>query len=233
MLSKKQYERVLQNDSLSVPQLRALQALYNFPNHAGTARQLAAVLGYQGLAGANSVIGSTGRYFAQQFGIAPPGGAARRKYWFNLIAAAEKIDIGWLWVMHKSLASALESSGRVDPSVGIELQVEELPAYTKHEEGSRLRVEVNIYERSREARRQCIAHYGAKCTVCGFDFERKYGVLGKGFIHVHHVLPLADIRESYLLDAIRDLRPVCPNCHAMIHSRHPALSLKELKSLLK
>jgi len=65
--------------------------------------------------------------------------------------------------------------------------------------------------------------------VCGFSFESAYGELGRDYIHVHHVLPLAEVNEEYEVDPIRDLRPVCPNCHAMLHRKSPALSVDELK----
>jgi len=60
-----------------------------------------------------------------------------------------------------------------------------------------------------------------------------YGERGKGFIHVHHLRPLADVGEEYELDPIADLRPVCPNCHAMIHARPVTLTIEELRSLLQ
>ena len=84
-------------------------------------------------------------------------------------------------------------------------------------EGARKTVLVNKYERSSIARMKCIEHHGCKCSICGFDFEKAYGELGKGFIHVHHLVPLATIGKEYRVDYDRDLIPVCPNCHAMLH----------------
>ncbi|WP_017232909.1 HNH endonuclease [Pandoraea sp. B-6] len=84
-------------------------------------------------------------------------------------------------------------------------------------EGAAQTVMVNRYERDPQARRQCIDHFGARCQVCGLDFEKAYGELGKGFIHVHHLLPLSTIGSEYVVDPVRHLRPVCPNCHAMLH----------------
>lgn len=61
------------------------------------------------------------------------------------------------------------------------------------------------------------------------NFDEVYGELGKGFIHVHHLLPVAQLGKQYEVDPIADLRPVCPNCHAMLHRRNPPLSINELK----
>jgi len=99
-------------------------------------------------------------------------------------------------------------------------------------EGARRTISVNVYERDPNARRKCTAHWGLKCTVCSFDFAETYGELGEGFIHVHHLKPLGEIGERYELNPISDLRPVCPNCHAMLHRQRPALAIEELKQLL-
>ena len=96
-------------------------------------------------------------------------------------------------------------------------------------EGARRTVQVNVYERDPNARRKCIAKWGVKCSVCSFDFGERYGALGEGFIHVHHLNPLGEIGEQYELNPIADLRPVCPNCHAMLHRKRPAMSIEELK----
>ncbi len=100
-------------------------------------------------------------------------------------------------------------------------------------EGAKKTVTVNSYERNPKARFRCLEHWGTICVVCGFDFEKTYGEIGKGFIHVHHLIPVAKIGKSYQIDPISDLRPVCPNCHAMIHLKNPPLSLEELESKFK
>ena len=100
-------------------------------------------------------------------------------------------------------------------------------------EGARRPVWVNAVERNDQARRQCLAHYGPRCSVCGFDFSQTYGPHGEGYMHVHHLVPLATITDRYQVDPVQDLRPVCPNCHAMIH-RYPGapLSIEELHEIL-
>lgn len=99
-------------------------------------------------------------------------------------------------------------------------------------EGARREISVNVYERNARARTICVRHYGRKCIACKFDFENQYGKLGAEYIHVHHLKPLSEIQKRYKLDPIEDLRPVCPNCHAMIHRRQPALTIKELQKIL-
>lgn len=99
-------------------------------------------------------------------------------------------------------------------------------------EGSKKTVTVNSYERNPKARSECINKYGVNCTVCGFNFEAIYGKRGKGFIHVHHLTPVSDIGDEYEINPITDLRPVCPNCHAMLH-RKGNISIEELVNEIK
>lgn len=99
-------------------------------------------------------------------------------------------------------------------------------------EGAAQTVAVNRYERNSVARGKCIQHYGNTCIVCGFSFERFYGITGEGYIHVHHLVELSSIGREYTVDPIKDLRPVCANCHAMLHRRSPAYTIDELKNMI-
>jgi 5-methylcytosine-specific restriction protein A len=99
-------------------------------------------------------------------------------------------------------------------------------------EGAVQQILVNSYERSPLARLKCINYYGKTCFICGFDFAKTYGDVGKDFIHVHHLKQLAEIGENYQIDPIQDLRPVCPNCHAILHKRKPPYTLDEVKSFM-
>ncbi|HEU4324037.1 MAG TPA: DUF3427 domain-containing protein [Roseiflexaceae bacterium] len=110
---------------------------------------------------------------------------------------------------------------------------EEVSDAKKYIEGATKQISVNIYERNLVARKRCLDHYGYSCLVCDFDFGRYYGEIGMEYIHVHHLKPLSEIGEEYQVDPIQDLRPVCPNCHAMIHRKIPAYTIEELRSIIK
>ena len=99
-------------------------------------------------------------------------------------------------------------------------------------EGATEKVVVNAYERSRDARDQCLAKYGTVCCICMFDFGATYGPEFKRFIHVHHLRPLSEIGEEYEVDPVADLRPVCPNCHAVIHYGPRCRSIEEVRDLI-
>jgi len=100
-------------------------------------------------------------------------------------------------------------------------------------EGAKKQIVVNAYERNPKARQECINKYGFNCFICGFNFQKNYGEIGKDFIHVHHLKPLSEIQQEYEVNPIQDLRPVCPNCHAMLHRKIPAYSIKEIQNILK
>jgi 5-methylcytosine-specific restriction protein A len=110
---------------------------------------------------------------------------------------------------------------------------EEVETPEKFVEGTSKKISVNSYERNFEARHKCLKHHGYKCAVCNFDFEKFYGSIGKNYIHVHHIVPLSEIKKAYILNPIEDLIPVCPNCHAMIHRTRPALSVVQLRKHLE
>ena len=99
-------------------------------------------------------------------------------------------------------------------------------------EGAEKKVYVKKYERSQTLRKQAIEIHGLTCKVCGFNFESNYGEIGKDFIHIHHLEKISKKGEG-LVDPVKDLIPVCPNCHAMLHSNDPPLTPEELKEVLK
>tara|TARA_B110000114_G_scaffold184604_1_gene228750 strand:+ start:102 stop:911 length:810 start_codon:yes stop_codon:yes gene_type:complete len=89
------------------------------------------------------------------------------------------------------------------------------------------------YERNPEARKRCLKYFGYSCKVCSYDFEKHFGEIGKGFIHVHHINQISEIGKEYEVDPIKDLIPVCPNCHAMIHSKRPAFTIEKIKEIIR
>ncbi len=113
------------------------------------------------------------------------------------------------------------------------LAIEEVEDVDGLLEGTTKAILVNAYERNQVARKRCIDHHGCACMVCGFDFERVYGELGAAFIHVHHIKPLSEVKGAYEVDPIKDLVPLCANCHAMAHRASPPLSVERLRENCK
>src|SRR5690606_25280007 len=132
----------------------------------------------------------------------------------------------YIWQLKPEIVDALEHNNLT----GIESTSEEISTEEEEDlfEGAKKTITINAYERNPKARCLCLAHWGTECVICGFNFEHAYGEIGRGFIHVHHLIPVSQIGKSYQIDPISDLRPVCPNCHAMIHLKNPPMTIDEV-----
>lgn len=110
-------------------------------------------------------------------------------------------------------------------------------------EGRLTRRETAGRTRSQRLRTAALEHYrgadGAiRCTVCGFCFAERYGELGEDFAEFHHERPVYQYEdegmEEYLAEAVERIKPLCANCHRMIH-RNPRrpLTIRELEARLR
>lgn len=101
------------------------------------------------------------------------------------------------------------------------------------DEEGRARNRVHItYERSKKNRKIALEIHGTSCKVCGFDFNRIYGVdFARNFIEIHHVVSIAKgIRR---INPMTDLIPLCSNCHSMAHRKKGViLSCDEIRKLI-
>lgn len=164
-------------------------------------------------------------------------------HWDNSGATAQYIEIDWLQLLPFTEAIEVEelireipgfpwnhvySSGRTvsEPSASDLLGLWERKSGSGlegsltnplYEEGAPVSIATRRYERSAAARAACIAVHGVDCAVCGMNFEARYGDVGRAYIHVHHVVPMATKRRRQAIDPKTDLRPVCANCHFMLH----------------
>lgn len=101
-------------------------------------------------------------------------------------------------------------------------------------EGALKQVVSDKHERNRATREKCLMAHGTKCAICGFDFADTYGAPGKGLIQVHHIVPLHAFEGSHEVDPIKDLIPLCANCHMVIHSKgqNECYSPNEVKEMI-
>lgn len=107
-------------------------------------------------------------------------------------------------------------------------------AFESRSEGGKTSAYTTRYERDGKIRQQVLLLHGYRCQNCSIDFSEKYGSHGKGFIHVHHLIPLAEIDQVHSPNPKTDFAVLCPNCHAMVHRRKiNTLSLAQLVKLTK
>lgn len=95
-------------------------------------------------------------------------------------------------------------------------------------EGTAKIIKVNKYERDPRNRMLCLFKKGYNCEVCGFNFFEHYGDIGKDYIEVHHLIPVSKMGPNYKVDPIKDMVPLCSNCHSMIHRKNPPYLVEEL-----
>jgi hypothetical protein len=139
---------------------------------------------------------------------------------------------GLIFFISWHLDALLPQPEYIEPHLAPRL-VEERLAEEEFEEGEATQVLATRYERNSAARARCIQHYGTKCMACGVSLADRYGAEVSGLIHVHHLTPLASIRTRSTFNPIRELRPVCPNCHAVIHSTNPPRTIEQVRKMVR
>lgn len=227
--TRQQFESALNQLNLTELQERLLAIHADADDHTLTATELANRAGYKNKATANSQYGRLGRVV---------GAALNIKNDFSL-PVAHLVDFGRndrgeiTWVLRSPLAEAVRRLGYTADVVSKVFFPEEIPADQIFAEGAVRRVSVNAYERNSSARAACIAKFGFRCSVCELVMADIYGEIAESYIHVHHLKCLADVGREYHVNPETDLRPVCPNCHAMLHTSNPPLGIDELRERIR
>jgi putative restriction endonuclease len=204
---------------------------YHAPDRTATAKQIANWAGVAGWAIVNSRYGKLGHAVCDELGIKPQLRPDDTYRWWSMWSRGWSTPGGFVWQMLPKVAEALEQLGWVSPASGF-TSPDEVVGTAPLVEGAVCRVTVNAYERNPEARRRCIAAHGTDCCICGFSFGAVYGEVAEGYIHVHHVRPLSEVGGEYEVDPVEDLRPVCPNCHAVLHLGGVCRSIEEVRQLM-
>lgn len=126
----------------------------------------------------------------------------------------------FVWKLRTELIEAIEELKLFEdvPDI-VDNELENVGIVESRREGNIKVNYVTKYERNKMNRRKAIEMHGAKCAICGFDFESVYGERGKGFIEVHHIVPLYENQNEISVDPEKDLICVCSNCHRMFHRR--------------
>lgn len=87
------------------------------------------------------------------------------------------------------------------------------------------------YERNRVNRALCLAFHGYNCMACGINLRDNYSGLSEEFIHVHHLNPVS-AAGVHRPDPVKELVPLCPNCHSVAHVRNPPYTIQEIRNML-
>lgn len=241
-ITSKQWLDMLEDDTIFKDKnISLMLALYQCNSYREKASVLAKNMGISRHSVLNSQIGWLGKRIMSKFPHIkfPTSEDGKIEYW-HIPFWAEDAEIKgqYYWELRPELKEAIRllmsSSKREMLELSEEFPIAQELAEKQIDElyeGAKKQIIVNAYERNGKARQLCINEYGYKCCICDFDFEEVYGDIGFQYIEVHHLKPLHKVDREYQIDPINDLRPICPNCHAMLHRAN--LSCEELKNRLK
>ncbi len=223
-LTRNEYVQALAAVNPSAQQVEMLRIHLSAPGKSLTARQLARAIGFSNWNAANLQYGTFAGKLCKELHLEPEQN-------LHVIATfLKQPDEEWQWQLRPEFVAALVEFG-IDTQTSTNA-LEEFNGDECLTEGTAFTVKVSAYERNPVARQKCIDYYGFSCFVCGFNFKNTYSEIQRDHTHVHHLIPLASIGKEYVIDPIQDLRPVCANCHAVIHLRTPPYSIEEMKSML-
>lgn len=236
-----QWLELLQDSSVfKDDDIALMKTLYNCKDCREKASVLAGVLSVSGHSVLNLQIGRLGKRIINKLPSVkfPTREDGTVRYW-HIPFWGEDAEVKgqYYWQLRPELKEAFEillnankSLEKFEENV---LIAEEIPDEKLKDlfEGAKKQITVNAYERNQKARQLCLQKYGYKCCVCGFDFEEFYGDIGIGYIEVHHIKPLNEINKEYIVDPFNDLRPICPNCHSMVHKA--SITIENLKDIIK
>jgi 5-methylcytosine-specific restriction protein A len=156
----------------------------------------------------------------------PPVDQQEPSQWCSELVEFKWSADGWIWIAQERFIDALER-----------IFMDEVETGNIHTEtffeGRRTQREITVFERSRSAREACLKEFGRRCFICKFDFGKTYGSRFATKIHVHHLEPVASRRTMHELDAKRDLRPVCPNCHYVLHLKDPPYTVTQVQHFFR
>ena len=213
------------NSSFTETDRAMLSTHFAAPNQTVSAPQLARAVGFHRYSAANLHYGRLARKIGHSIGINP-------KYKLATLVTFAKPFGYWEWKLRPQAAFAIHELELCDDEFETNLPNEiGDPSYLT--EGSAYRITVNTYERSSRARKLCLEHHGYACACCDMTFESTYGTEFAKIIHVHHLTPLSVVDATYVIDPLADLIPVCPNCHAAVHSKNPPYSIGEIRRLTR
>jgi 5-methylcytosine-specific restriction protein A len=223
-------EIIMNNKITNEKTLEILICLLNSEKCEASGGEIALKLNYNHHAPLNKIISDFSKRIIKYYPniITPKRTNGNIRYWHIPFLGTEGKG-KFTWILRNELKEALLKNYNNEK---IKLPEDYIEEITIFHEGKQNKYLTNVYERNPRAREACLKHHGYKCIICGFDFEKFYGEIGKGIIHVHHVNKIAQINGEHEIDPIKELVPVCPNCHTVIHSRREMYSIDEMIDII-
>ena len=202
------------------------------PEHTASSTEIAAFVGYSSIVVVHGVFARLCKaVYVELRTLHRPQRLQRPGQWWLVLAERGDRDTdGFPWRLRPSVVRALTALSFAPDRLPRRAS---LPRSVPFLEGAQRMRWVTAYERNPQARARCLRQHGGLCAVCGLDFGKVYGPEAVTCIHVHHLEPLAGRAGRHAVDPVKDLRPVCPNCHAVIHAGGKVRSLREVGAMLR
>ena len=233
-IDEKFWEEILKDKEITTEKvLEILLFLLKQPKQEASGKEIAKALKYSNHAPLNQIIPNFSKRILKKhlFIKKPERNDGTKRYW-HIPFLGKNEPKRFIWILRPELTNALVKL------YAFEIDNYYLPEEVQNEnilfkEGKVIEITVNAYERDKNARKICLDKFGYTCKVCGFNFEENFRPIGKGKIHVHHIVPISEYKSEYILNPETDLIPVCPNCHLMLHCKKEPFTIEELKNIIK
>jgi predicted HNH restriction endonuclease len=202
---------------------------------------LKAIYAHNGVASIQQIYAAVNGVLAKQGDILSTQGQDSLRYYVNTKA----VRMGYIHPHVKGRRNEwrITSLGEAYIGEGSNLKIDEDAALADLEsfdiehgllEGGKRKRLIADYERKAEYRLQALNYHKALCSICGFDFEAFYGEVGKGYVEIHHSVPVSRYDKPKTIDPKTDMIAVCANCHRMLHRKRAAqMTPATLKELVK
>ena len=228
-IQKDQWIELIQNGTITEPDIDYLAKFYASPNHASTPKRLSEIEGTHPTSYISPCT-SLGRRISDIFAIPPiprEGKSDSEKLYPIIFLGRRLSNSLFEWKLRPELAAALEET---NPQLlaAETVRMEE----TEEEEASQLSEEellsrarnyhsgpVDTYtSTTQQRRRNPLLQLAAKarangvCQLCGktLDYKDKQG---RPYLEAHHIIPLAENGP----DELSNMAALCPNCHRKMH----------------
>lgn len=232
-------EVFLHSRAMKGPRVKILRAHFDSPDYLTTASQLAQKVGYRNFNAVNLQYGKLAKSLSEELGWNEKENSDEYMPWLSLLVFFRNPQKGdWELTLRPNVVAALKKIGwkqevlQSIPTSLPEVKNDILLEQESYHEGNLKLVYTPRYERDPGLREEVIKQKGTTCICCGFNFERVYGELGKGFIHIHHIKPLSTYEGEETVVSPDELVPLCANCHMIIHRQKTStLSIEDLKKI--
>ncbi len=111
---------------------------------------------------------------------------------------------------------------------------EKKAVHQNYADGERQKRETTFFSRNPKLAAEVKLKYNHTCQICGFSPLKLYGnkYVNAG-IECHHLDALSERRNYSGNSTVEDVTVLCANCHRLVHSRRPTLTIAKAKTLFR